>query len=286
MTLDYKPLVIFTAILAIGTTQLKAEPKQPEKTAEAPKADSFDALYKLRIEYFTKSVKIYESVKDEASAQQAAKDLKGLTKLNAEIKRMTTALGQPDAAQYTELNKKYGTQIQELSTRMMKASYAFASKPYGKHIHRAQLQMMADGGDKDAAKALKLMDDPKAMKAFKDQERARVEKLKAEVSPEAQKAGDKWLAAMSALSKELNTLNDEAAAKKALPKLEKLVTELETQSKAFNKSEGAGAYVQANRSKMASPFMTIGMKCGQFSKSSDKELQGVMVRALKQVSDM
>ena len=94
------------------------------------------------------------------------------------------------------------------------------------------------------------------------------------------------MAALTALSKELATLNDEAAAKKALPKLKELVADLETQSKAFKEVEGAGSYVQANRGKMASPFITVGMKCSQFVKTSDKELQEVMVKALKQVSDM
>ena len=129
--------IITTSLLAAGIILLSGW-FNPAAAAEA--AYGFDELYTKRIDLLTKHLAIYESVVDEASAGEAAKQWRALLPFEKEIHELNEKLGQPGEERLAELNEKYGNRLNGIANRSLQAGYALARKPYAKVLHIAQFE--------------------------------------------------------------------------------------------------------------------------------------------------
>lgn len=218
--------------------QAESSPESDNSTVVklvVPAEDEFDKFYKLRIEYFTKEIAIYESVIDQATAEQAAKDWTALASLQTKIKQLQEKLGQPSPERQLELNDKYAARLNQLSTRSLELSYSIASKSFGRELQIAQLQYMADQGDEDAKKALEIMTDPNAMAEFQAaQQAAEKERAKIKTDPDIDQAVKAYIKTTNELNQLLAKVTDGDTAKEVAPKAKELVQKWQTQGKTLN----------------------------------------------------
>jgi hypothetical protein len=237
------PLVVcaFAVSATFLTSALRAQdssapPTKSEKKADAESGDEYDKLYELRIQYFGKTIAIYESVVDEASAEKAAKKWRALLPLETEIKELDKKLGPPSAERQAELNEQYVTKINKLAVKSAQQTLRLANKPYYNKIHIAQLQNAADQGDEDAEKALSIMLDPEAMAAYEAEQKAAEAKRKAAIKtdPAAERAVKAYIEITKELRLHLDGVTDGASAKAAAPKALELVKKWEARQKALD----------------------------------------------------
>lgn len=253
----------------------------------AEPGDGFDGLYGKRIELFTSQLAIYESVVDQASAVEAAKKWRALLPLEREIKQLTDKLGQPEAERQAELNRKYGEQLNGLSTRTLRAGYGVAGKPYGKVLHIAQLENRAAVEDSDEIQqALAMLKgDPKAMAALDAERKAAAEKQAAlKTNPAIDQAFGAYLATTRKLTVLLEGVKDEAGANEALPKALELVKEWESDAKALNAfgPEAANTTQKLHgemKADMGALLMTVTKLTG--NKALSEPLKDVLDRIMK-----
>jgi hypothetical protein len=120
--------------------------------------DGFDRLYQLRVDYFRRQVKIYEGIKDEKSAGAAAKEVRTLLPLQKSIDSLTKEFGPEGPEVYSEMQAKYGKELQEFSTKFLRLSYALADKPYFKAVESAELKNGVELGEPGAREALAIVE--------------------------------------------------------------------------------------------------------------------------------
>lgn len=262
----------------------------PVKAADSD--DGFDALYGKRIELLTKHLAIYESVVDEASAAEAAKQWRALLPLEREIKQLETKLGQPGAERYTELNEKYGERLNGLSTRTVKAAYGVAGKPYGKALQIAQLENRAEVEDSEEIRqALAMLKgDPKAMAALEAERAAAAEKRAAiKTDPAIDEAFNAYLAATRELTALLSGIEDGDGAKEAAPKALKQLENWEAKGKAFNDfGPAAGNTTQKFYPKMKKDMGALVLTVTKLNgnKALSEPLKDVLERIMKAFADV
>jgi hypothetical protein len=157
-------LPVTLALLATGiaTIPCHAEPREEPAKETAANAkdmkDGFDRLYQLRVDYFRRQVKIYEGIKDEKSAGAAAKEVRTLLPLQKSIDSLTKEFGPEGPEVYSEMQAKYGKELQEFSTKFLRLSYALADKPYFKAVESAELKNGVELGEPGAREALAIVE--------------------------------------------------------------------------------------------------------------------------------
>ena len=280
---------ITLSLLAFGG-MLLAGLCNPARAAEP--GDGFDGLYGKRIELFASQLAIYESVVNQANAAEAAKKWRALLPLEKEIKQLTEKLGQPEAERQAELNRKYGEQLNGLSSRTLRAGYGVAGKPYGKALHIAQLENRAAVEDSDEIRqALAILKgDPKAMAVLEAERKAAAEKLAAlKTDPAIDQAFKAYLATTRELAVLLDGVKDIAGANEAGPKALELVKKWESEAKALKAFGPAAANTTQKlngemKADMGSLVMTVIKLNG--NKALSEPLKDVLHRIMKAFADV
>ena len=235
--------MIFTALTAslflmIGCSKNAETKTEAENNTVKPQVsaeDEFEKLYKLRIDYLKKEIAIYESVIDQASAEEAAKKWIAIAPMRIKIKQLQEKLGQPGPELQSKLNDKYDARLSRLSDRSLQLGYSVASKPFGRVLHIAQLQYMADQGDEEAKKALEIMTDPEAMAAFEEsQQAASKERAKIKTNPDIDRAVESYINTTKELNLLLEKVSDGETARKLAPEAKEIVNKWLTQDEALN----------------------------------------------------
>ena len=281
---------IISLSLLASCGMLVAASLSPVEAAEP--GDAFDRLYGKRIELFTKQLAIYESVVDEASAADAARKWRSLLPLEKEIRELAKKLGQPGAERLTQLNRKYGEQLNRLSTRTLKAGYAVAGKPYGKALHIAQLENTAElENSEEARQALAVLrGDPEALAALEAERKAVAAKRAAmKTDPAIDQAFKSYLATTRELTALLDSVKDRAGAKEAAAKALELVKKWESESEAFNAfGPTAGNTTQKLHAQMKTDMGALVMTVMRLNgnKALSEPLKAVLHRIMKAFADV
>ena len=199
------------------------------------KGDKYDQLYTQRIELFTGQIAVLESVENEVSANAAAEKYKALLTMQQTLNQQRK-LDPPTDERQSELDEKYKDRISKLSIRFMKESQRVAGKPYGRVIHLAQLEVLAEQGNEEAVQALAVMKGGSETKAALQaaESASAMKREKIQTDPNIDDALKAYLESTTALNKKLEEVRDEASAKAAAPDALFLVKLLEAQSKAFD----------------------------------------------------
>jgi hypothetical protein len=254
--------------------------------------DGFDGLYAKRIELFAKQLAIYESAVDQASAAEAAKKWRGLLPLEKEIVQLADKHGQPDEKRLAELNEKYGKRLNEVSNLTLKAGYGLADKPYGKALHIALLENLAEVKDSEEIRqALAMLKgDPRALAALEAERAAAAEKRAAiKTDPAIDEAFNAYLAATRELTAHLNGIKDGAGAREATPRALKLLENWEAKRKSLDDfGPAAGNTTQKLYPKMKTDMGALVLTVIKLNgdKALSEPLKDVLERIMKAFADV
>ncbi|SHJ66234.1 hypothetical protein SAMN02745181_2293 [Rubritalea squalenifaciens DSM 18772] len=94
-----------------------AEPETEAKTPAAKGADTVDALANETMAKLNQLIVILESVKDEASADKAVKDIDQVGNDMLAISKRLSKLDKPSDQKKAELEKKFAAKVQEFGPR-------------------------------------------------------------------------------------------------------------------------------------------------------------------------
>jgi hypothetical protein len=95
-------------------------------------SDDAESMVKQTVSAMDETAQVLSTVKDEASAKAAAPQLKALAEKRRKIEEKMATVKTPPPAEQAELQKKYGTRLNEATTRLMQEAMRVSNVPGGK----------------------------------------------------------------------------------------------------------------------------------------------------------